>query len=154
MVSGRFRLWSELQQPGGGCEEPGTCGCSIVCVCRAACALRKEKMDLFCFFFIFRSIQCIVCCGLNNPGVGGGTWLCPCNEEMEESPGCMWKRGCGKTRAGERSLLQIVHKLTDFHENTPHFLMNAQETQLRMLGLLPGSSWSIMGSNFPRNPKN
>lgn len=50
MVSGRFRLWSELQQPGGGCEEPGTCGCSIVCVCRTACALRKEKMGLFCFF--------------------------------------------------------------------------------------------------------
>lgn len=69
-----------------------------LCLPNCLCS-EKGKDGSVLFFFVFRSIQCIVCCGLNNPGVGGGMCLHPCNEEMEESPGCMWKRGCGKTRA-------------------------------------------------------
>lgn len=76
--------------------------------------------------------------------------MCPCSADMEESPRCSWKRGCVKTRAGQRSLqlllwafgplfhLQIVHELLDFHENTLYFLINAWETQPRAVGLLSG----------------
>lgn len=73
-------------------------------VCLRSC-LRSETGNEDPDWF-FRSIQCIVCCDLNQAGVRRGTF--PCNADMEESPGYSWKRGCVKTGTGERSLLLLL----------------------------------------------